>query len=262
MALLKKNNSTTKDLSKKDGFFIHFLELRTRIFRCFIVLLVVFLCLFYFSQQIYTLLASPLLKLLPDGRSLIATEIISPFITPLKLTFALSVFIVIPFLLQQLWGFVSPALYQKEKRWIGLFLVSSVLLFYLGVFFCCFLVLPMILSFFTNAAPNGVEVMPDISAYLSFTLRLFFAFGIAFEVPILIILLVWTGVMTTDNLKQKRPYIIVMCFIVGMLLTPPDIISQIMLAIPLLILFEIGLFVSKLLFANKQKCPKGDADTA
>lgn len=226
---------------------VHLIELRARIFRCLMVILLIFLSLYYFSSQIYTMLALPLLKHMPKGHSLIATQITAPFIAPLKLTLALAVFLGVPVILHQLWGFVSPALYLKERRWVFIFFVSSVMLFYLGVGFCYFLVLPMILAFFTHIAPEGVMVMPDISAYLDFALKLFFAFGMAFEVPVVIVLLVWTGIITTSKLVKKRPFVIVSCFIVAMLLTPPDIVSQSMLALPLCLLFELGLLLSRLL---------------
>jgi len=232
---------------KKNGWMIHFLELRKRVFRSFAAMLIVFLSLYYFSNQIYSQLAAPLLIHLVNGNTLIATTLTGTFLAPLKLTFALSLFITIPYLLYQLWGFVCPGLYKRERRWVTLLLTSSILLFYLGVAFSFFVVFPLIVAFFTHIAPKGVAVTPDISTYLDFSLKLFFAFGMAFEVPIAIIILVWTRLFTLDSLKEKRPYIILMSFVVAMLLTPPDVISQTMLAVPLYLLFEFGIFIARFL---------------
>jgi len=172
---------------------------------------------------------------------MIATEVASPFLTPFKLTLVLAIFISIPFILHQLWSFIAPGLYGNEKRIAMPLLVSSVLLFYGGIAFAFYVVFPLVFGFFTSAAPEGVTVMTDINRYLDFVLKLFFAFGIAFEIPIATVLLVWTGATTIENLRRKRPYVIVGCFIVGMLLTPPDVISQMLLAIPMWILFEAGI---------------------
>lgn len=233
------------DSGLEQPFISHLIELRDRILRALLVVLAIFLALFYFANDIYTLLADPLLARLPSGGSMIATEVASPFLTPLKLTLVVSVFIAIPYLLYQLWAFVAPGLYLHERRMIYPLLFSSTLLFYAGMAFAYFAVFPLVFGFFTSMAPEGVAVMTDINKYLDFVLTLFFAFGAAFEVPIATILLVWLGVVTPDGLTAKRPYIIVGAFVVGMLLTPPDVFSQTLLAVPMWLLFEIGVFFSR-----------------
>ena len=227
-------------------FLAHLIELRDRLLRVVAVVVVIFLGLFAFANDLYTLLAEPLLRHMPTGTSMIATEVASPFLTPFKLTLVLSVFISIPFILYQAWGFIAPALYQKEKKLVYPLLISSTLLFYLGMVFAYFVVFPLVFGFLTGVVPEGVAVMTDISRYLDFVLKMFFAFGIAFEVPIATILLIWTGMTTAEKLAEKRPYIIVGAFVFGMLLTPPDIISQTLLAVPMWILFELGLIFSKM----------------
>lgn len=226
-------------------FISHLVELRDRLLRAVLAVLIVFLALFYFANDIYTLLAQPLLKHLPQGGTMIATEVAAPFFTPLKLTLVVSIFAAIPYLLYQFWSFVAPGLYAHERRLMMPLLVSSVGLFYAGVAFAYFVVFPLVFGFFTSTAPEGVAVMTDISAYLDFVLTIFFAFGIAFEVPIATILLVWTGMVTPQSLTAKRPYVIVGAFIIGMLLTPPDVFSQTLLAVPMWILFEVGVYFSR-----------------
>lgn len=226
-------------------FVSHLIELRDRILRAVLVVLAVFLALFYFANDIYALLAEPLLSHLPAGGSMIATDVASPFLTPLKLTLVTAIFVAIPYLLYQMWAFIAPGLYAHERRLIVPLLLSSTLLFYAGMAFAYFVVFPLVFGFFTAAAPEGVAVMTDINKYLDFVLTLFFAFGVAFEVPIATILLVWMGVVTPAALVAKRPYIIVGAFVIGMLLTPPDIFSQTLLAVPMWVLFEIGVFFSR-----------------
>ncbi len=240
-----KHDSANSPPEPEQPFLAHLIELRDRLLRAVLVVLVIFLGLFYFANDIYSLLAQPLLSHLPEGGSMIATEVASPFLTPLKLTLVAAVFVAIPYLLYQLWGFVAPGLYAHERRLIMPLIVSSTLLFYAGMAFAYFVVFPLVFGFFTAAAPEGVAVMTDINQYLDFVLKLFFAFGVAFEVPIATILLVWMGVVTPDALVAKRPYIIVGAFVIGMLLTPPDIFSQTLLAVPMWILFEIGVFFSR-----------------
>jgi len=207
----------------------------------------IFLPLFFFANEFYVLLSEPLRVYLPEGATMIATEVASPFLTPFKLTLVLAIFIAIPYILHQIWAFIAPGLYANEKRMAIPLLVTSVLLFYLGVLFAFFVVFPLVFSFFTSVAPEGVTVMTDINRYLDFVLKLFFAFGIAFEIPIAAMLMIWSGVTTVDNLRRKRPYVIVGCFVVGMLLTPPDIISQLLLAFPMWVLFEAGILFSTLI---------------
>lgn len=222
----------------------HLVELRDRLLRIVLAVAVVFMVLIPFSNTLFTRLSGPLLVHMPEGTSMIAIEVASPFLIPFKLTLFLAVFICIPFLLYQLWSFIAPGLYRHERRLVVPLLVSSTFLFYAGAAFAYFVVFPLVFAFFTSTAPEGVSVMTDISRYLDFVLTLFFAFGAAFEVPIVTVLLVWTGMTTREGLRSKRPYIIVGAFVIGMLLTPPDIISQTLLAVPMWILFELGVVFS------------------
>ncbi|SJL85062.1 twin-arginine translocase subunit TatC [Vibrio palustris] len=223
----------------------HLLELRNRILRSVAAVMTVFLGLVYFSNKIYEFVSQPLVERLPSGASMIATDVASPLFTPLKLTLIVAVFLAVPFILYQVWAFVAPGLYKHEQRLIFPLLISSSLLFYSGVAFAYFVVFPLIFGFFTTISLGGVEFMTDITSYLDFVLSLFMAFGIAFEVPVAIILLCWTGATDVQSLKEKRPYIVVAAFIIGMVLTPPDMISQTLLAIPMCLLFEIGLFFAR-----------------
>lgn len=241
-------------------FISHLVELRQRLLRGVIAILVVFVISAPFANTLYEYLAAPLMAALPEGNTMISTEPHGPFFVPFKFAFAFSVGIAMPFLFYQIWAFVAPGLYSHEKKAVVPLLVSSSILFYLGIAFAYYVVFPIIFVFFTSTAPAGVAVMTDINAYLSFVLKLFFAFGIAFEVPIATVLLVRAGVTTPENLARKRPYIIVSAFIVGMVLTPPDVFSQTMLAIPVWILFEIGLYFSKL--SRPKKKPEEDEDDA
>ena len=229
-----------------DTFFGHLRELRARILKSLVVILVCFSSLVYFSNDIYLFLSEPLLSFLPENSSMIATEVASPFLTPLKLTFFVSLLLSMPFLLNQIWKFIAPGMYENEKSLSFLLILSSLILFYLGILFTYFLVLPLVFGFFTGAAPQGILIMTDISRYLDFVLSLMFAFSIAFEIPILIFLLIWSGITTSEKLRNARPYVIITCFIVGMLVTPPDVISQSLLAIPAWALFEIGLAAANL----------------
>ncbi|OOF85631.1 twin-arginine translocase subunit TatC [Rodentibacter ratti] len=223
----------------------HLVELRNRLLRCVICIAVIFVGLVYFSNDIYHFVASPLTEVMPKGATMIATNIQTPFFTPIKLTAIVSVFISVPYLLYQIWAFVAPALYQHEKRMIYPLLFSSTILFYCGVAFAYYVVFPFVFGFFTQTAPEGVAIATDISSYLDFALALFLAFGVCFEVPIAIILLCWTGVTTVKALAEKRPYIIVAAFFIGMILTPPDVFSQTLLAVPMWLLFELGLLVAR-----------------
>lgn len=223
----------------------HLLELRNRLLRAIIVIVIVFAGLAYFANDFYRLLAEPLIAHLPSGAQMIATDVAAPFFTPFKLTFVISIALAIPFLLWQIWAFIAPGLYRSEKRLVVPLLASSTLLFYAGIAFAYFVVLPLAMGFFTSVAPTDVAIATDISRYLDFVLAIFIAFGIAFETPVAIVLLIWSGVSTPESLSKKRPYIIVGAFTLGMLLTPPDIISQTLLAIPMWILFELGLFIGR-----------------
>ena len=227
------------------GFLSHLIELRDRLLKMVIAIVLGFAVLFPFSNPIYTFVSGPLTRHLPEGSSMIAIDVASPFLTPFKLVLMLSVILTVPYLLHQLWSFIAPGLYKHEKRLAIPLLVSSVLLFYLGMAFAYYIVFPLVFGFFTSVVPDGVAVMTDINRYLDFAIMLFFAFGIAFEVPVATILLVMTGVTTPEKLASMRPYIIVGAFVIGMFLTPPDIISQILLAIPMWVLFEVGLFFAR-----------------
>jgi len=253
---------TSKDDSENSFKSIvpHFKELKTRLSKSLLLVFVIFLILFPFSDTIYTQLAAPLISKLPEGSNMIAIDVASPFFIPFKLVMILSIFISIPYLLYHLWMFTAPGLYDKEKKLVLPILVSSSILFYLGAAFAYFIVFPLIFSFFISIAPEGIAVMTDISRYLDFVITLFFAFGFAFEVPVITIILVITNVSTTKSLSEKRPYVIVGAFIVGMLLTPPDVISQTLLAIPIWILYEIGIFFSKIISRNKMESNESIVD--
>lgn len=256
---MTQNDSSASEqdaIEQEQPFISHLLELRDRLLRIVVVVLLVFFVLYYFRNDLYHLLAEPLLAKLPKGGSLIATEPTGPFFAPLKLALALSVFLGMPYILYQAWAFVAPGLYRHERKLVVPLLISSVLLFYLGMAFAYFAVFPVVFGFFTSVAPEGVAVMTDISKYLDFVLKMFFAFGITFEVPIATIILVWMGLTTPAGLAAKRPYIIVGVFVVAAILTPPDVISQTMLAVPMWLLFEIGVFFSRLFV------PKAEEDTA
>jgi sec-independent protein translocase protein TatC len=220
----------------------HLTELRDKLLRALLAVLVMFICLFPFANDIYAFVSEPLRAILPPGASMIATEVASPFFTPFKLTLVAAVFLTMPYVLFQVWSFIAPGMYRHEKRLAIPLLASSVLLFYAGAAFAYFVVFPLIFAFFTSVAPDDITIMTDINSYLDFVLKLFFAFGLAFEIPIAAILMIWAGVTTPQALASKRPYIIVGCFVFGMLLTPPDIISQSLLAIPMWLLFEIGVY--------------------
>ena len=248
-----KPDSSNKKVEQEIPLLAHLIEMRDRLIRCVIAVFVVFLSLFYFANDLYHYLAEPLLKHMPEGGTMIATEVASPFLTPIKLVLVLSIFISIPVILHQAWSFIAPGLYKHEKRLAMPLLASSILLFYVGMAFAYFVVFPLIFSFLTATAPEGVAVMTDISKYLDFVLKLFFAFGVAFEVPIATIMLVLAGLTTPDKLVAKRPYIIVAAFVIGMLLTPPDIISQTLLAVPMWLLFEVGVLFSRMILRRREQ---------
>ena len=238
----------------------HLVELRDRVVRMVIAVVAIFACLFYWANDIYVYLAEPLTQHLPEGASMIAIDVASPFLTPFKLVLMLSVFLAMPVILHQCWSFVAPGLYASEKRIAGPLLVSSILLFYAGVAFAYYVVFPLVFGFFTSVGPDMVNISTDIGRYLDFVLALFFGFGLAFEVPIATIILVAIGITTPKKLGEKRPYIIVGAFICGMLLTPPDVISQALLALPMWILFEAGLIASKMIFSDRDFDDDEDED--
>ncbi len=239
----------------------HLIELRKRLLNSLICVLVVFLALVYFSNDIYHMISAPLLKQMPSGASMIATDVASPFFAPIKLTMIVSVFVSAPMILYQIWAFVAPALYKHERRLLMPLLFSSSVLFYVGMAFAYFVVFPLAFGFFAKTTPVGVMIATDITKYLDFVMALFMAFGVSFEVPVAIILLCWSGVTTPAELRKKRPYVIVGAFVVGMLLTPPDVFSQTLLAIPMCLLFEVGVFFARF-YVGKRRPRNSEDDDA
>jgi sec-independent protein translocase protein TatC len=237
---------------QEQPFMTHLIEVRTRLLHMVLCILLMFAVLLPFTNQLYSLLAKPLLQRLPTGASMIATEVASPFLTPFKFVFILAIALSMPYILHQIWRFIAPGLYRREKRIALPLLISSIVLFYSGIAFAYFVVFPLAFRFLVGAAPQGVTVMTDISKYLDFTLTIFFAFGLAFEVPVAIILMVWAGVTTPAALAAKRSYVVVAVFVIGAVLTPPDVISQTLLAVPMWLLFELGLFLSRVLILRNQ----------
>ena len=254
--------SELPETDREQTFLEHLVELRSRLIKASFAVLLVLLCLLPFSRKLYNLLATPMLATLPEGSSMIAIDVASPFLAPFKLALLLSLITAMPIVLYQLWAFVAPALFRHEKRLAKPLLFSSVFLFYLGCAFAYFVVFPLVFGFMSRVAPEGVSVMTDISRYLDFVITLFLAFGITFEVPIATIILVATGLVNTDQLSSARPYVIVGAFALGMLLTPPDVISQTLLALPMWLLFEIGIFFSKILLPERQSDADGDQATS
>ncbi|OQX42747.1 MAG: twin arginine-targeting protein translocase TatC, partial [Candidatus Sedimenticola endophacoides] len=245
-------NDPAADALKEQPFVSHLIELRDRLIRMVGAVGAIFLVLFPFANDLYQLISKPLLAVLPDGQNMIATGVISPFLAPFKLALVAAIFIAMPVILYQLWAFIAPGLYKHERRVLMPMVGSSALLFYCGALFAYLVVFPLVFQFMKLTTPVGVDMIPDITQYLEFVLTLFFAFGLAFEVPIATVILVWMGVTTPDKLKEKRPFIIVGAFCIGMLLTPPDVISQTLLAFPMWVLFEVGLFFSRIVHRQRQ----------
>lgn len=231
-------------MSQSETFISHLIELRDRLLRIVAAVVVTFICLFPFSNKIYSLLAHPLLAKLPKGGQMIATAVTTPFLVPMKVAMLAAVVISLPYTLYQLWAFIAPGLYQHEKRFAAPLVVLSTLLFLVGMAFAYFLVFPVVFGFITNTAPEGVAVMTDIGNYLDFVITLFLAFGIAFEVPVAVVLLVKLGMVKVETLKEIRSYVIVGAFVIGAIFTPPDVVSQIMLAVPLWLLYELGILAA------------------
>lgn len=237
----------------------HLTELRTRLLRCVLAVLLIFAVLFPFAQEIYTLVSAPLRAYLPEGATMIATGVASPFLTPFKLTAWVALFLSVPVILHQVWGFIAPGLYRQEKRIALPLLASSIALFYIGMAFVYFLVFPLMFHFFASVTPEGVAMMTDINEYLDFVLTLFFAFGVAFEIPVATFLIIWIGLVDVETLKKSRPYVIVGCFVVGMVLTPPDIFSQTLLAVPMWLLFEVGILFGAMVRRDTEETGDGTA---
>lgn len=238
----------------------HLLELRNAVAKSVIAVLVLFLMLFPFANDIYTYIAEPLTRFMPEGNSMIAVGVASPFLTPFKLSLVLAIYLAMPFLLYQLWRFIAPALYQHEKQLIGPVLFFSSFLFYAGGAFSYYVVFPLVFGFLSQTAPEGVTIATDISLYLDFVIKMFFAFGLAFEVPVITVLLILTGMVKPKAMSHARPYVIVAAFVLGMLLTPPDIISQTLLAVPVWLLYELGIVVGTFILKRKGIDPNGDSD--
>lgn len=241
----------------QDTFISHLVELRDRLLRCVIAIAVVFICLFPWAKELYTLLARPLLAVLPQGGQMIATDVVGVFLVPVKVTGMVSIMIVMPYLLYQLWAFVAPGLYAHEKKLVVPLVGTSSLLFVAGMSFAYFLVFPVVFKFMASIAPEGVAWMTDIDKYLSFVLTMFIAFGITFEVPVAVVLLVKMGVVSVEKLREIRPYVVVGAFVVGAVFTPPDVVSQLMLAFPLWLLYEAGIVAATMMYKPQ---PDEDAE--
>ncbi len=244
---------------KEMTFVQHLVELRDILLRSVIAILVIFISLFPFANEVYSFIAAPIISVLPQGSNIIAIGVISPFLTPLKMALIMAVYIAMPYLLYQVWKFIAPALYKHEKQMVMPLVISSTILFYAGLLFSFYIVFPVIFGFLSSIGPSIVDFTPDIQYYLDFVLKVSFAFGIAFEVPIATILLIMFGATTIENLKKNRPYVVIGAFILGMLLTPPDIISQTLIAIPMWLLFEAGLIFAPL-FTNKEEDSESESN--
>jgi sec-independent protein translocase protein TatC len=236
---------TLPEGDREQPFVAHLVELRTRLLHAVAAVLLVFVAIVPFANRLYSLLAAPLMAKLPQGTQMVAIDVATPFLTPIKLAFFAAIFVVMPYLLFQAWAFVAPGLYRQEKRLATPLLVSAIVLFYVGCAFAYFLVLPVVFGFLTASVPEGVAMMTDISLYLDFVLVMFLAFGLCFQVPVAVVILVILGVATPETLVRSRPYVIVGAFVVGAVLTPPDVLSQVMLALPMCLLYEVGLLAAR-----------------
>ncbi|HEX2653117.1 MAG TPA: twin-arginine translocase subunit TatC [Xanthobacteraceae bacterium] len=246
-------------MSTQETFISHLVELRSRLIRALLAIIIVFVCLFPWAKDLYSLLANPLIASLPNGGQMIATDVVGVFVVPMKVAFLVAFLIALPYVLFQLWAFVAPGLYSHEKRLVLPLVIASSILFFIGMAFAYFLVFPVIFKFMASIAPEGVAWMTDIEKYLSFALTTFVAFGVTFEVPVVVIVLVRAGIVSIEKLREARPYVIVGAFIVGAIFTPPDVISQLMLAVPLCLLYELGLFVSRFIGAPKAEIKEAGA---
>ncbi len=249
---------TSAEDEKELTLIDHLVELRDRILKSVSAILVLFLALFYWANDIYIFVAGPLLAALPEGSSMIAIDPTSPFFAPFKLAFYVSFLLAAPYILYQMWSFIAPGLYKNEKTVAIPLFISSVVLFYGGIAFARYILFGIVFRFFISVAPDGVQVAPDISSFLSFALTIFFAFGVAFEIPIAVFLCIWAGLAEPDSLAEKRPYVVVGCFVVAMMLTPPDPFTQSMLALPMWALFELGIFAGRLTRKRQEQKEKED----
>jgi sec-independent protein translocase protein TatC len=251
---------TSKKLREEMTFVQHLVELRDKLLHSVIAILLIFIGIFPFANEVYGFIAAPIINVLPAGTNIIAIGVISPFLTPLKMTLIFAVYLAMPYLLFQIWSFIAPALYKHEKQMIVPLIVSSTILFYAGILFSFYVVFPVIFGFLSSVGPSIVDFTPDIQYYLDFVLKVSFAFGVAFEVPIATILLIMFNITTIEKLKNNRPYVIIGAFILGMLLTPPDIISQVLIAIPMWLLFEAGLIFAPMFKRKNPTEPINDND--
>ena len=249
----RQDGSEQEEQLAEGTLLSHLVELRQRLVRATLAIVAVFICLIPFSQEIFTMVSRPLLEVLPEGSQIVAIGIASPFLTPFKTTMFVAIFIAMPVVLYQIWQFVAPGLYRREKRFAVPLLISSIVLFYAGIAFAYFVVFRLVFAFFVGVTPESVTNMPDINEYLSFVLTIFFAFGIAFEVPIATFMLIWSGLVEPKTLASARPYVFLGAFIVGMFLTPPDIISQTLLAVPIYLLYESGILLSRIMLPERTR---------
>ncbi len=249
---------TSAEDEKELSLIDHLVELRDRILKSASAVLVLFLALFYWANDIYIFVAGPLLAALPEGSSMIAIDPTSPFFAPFKLAFYVSFLLAAPYILYQMWSFIAPGLYKNEKTVAIPLFISSVVLFYGGIAFARFILFSIVFRFFISVSPEGIQVAPDISSFLSFALTIFFAFGVAFEIPIAVFLCIWAGLAEPDSLAEKRPYVVVGCFVVAMMLTPPDPFTQSMLALPMWALFELGIFAGRFTRKRQEQREKED----
>ena len=247
-----RNDDEQEEQLAEGTLLSHLIELRTRLIRISIAVIGMLVILLPFSQKIFVVVSKPLVDVLP-GQKMIATAVASPLLTPFKLTFFVALFVAMPVVLYQLWAFVAPGLYKREKRFAFPLLGSSIVLFYAGIAFAYFVVFELVFGFFASVTPQSVEMMTDIAAYLDFITKIFLAFGLAFEVPVATVLIVWTGLTTPEKLGKARPYVFLMAFIIGMFLTPPDVISQTLLAVPVYLLYELGILMSKLFVRQRNR---------
>lgn len=253
---------TPEEEEKELTLIDHLIELRDRIFKCLLAILILFLALFAFANDIYTYVATPLLDALPEGSTMIAIDPTSPFFAPFKLTFYVAFLIAAPYILYQIWSFIAPGLYKNEKAVAIPLFISSVLLFYAGIAFARYVLFGFVFKFFVSVAPEGIAVAPDINSFLSFALTIFLAFGFAFEVPIAVFIFIWAGIAEPDSLAEKRPYVVVACFVVGMLLTPADPFTQSMLAIPMWFLFEVGIIAGRMIRKRQAEQEKAESQAS
>jgi len=242
-----KDAGGREEVLEEASLISHLVELRDRLIRASLAVIAVLVCLVPFAEQIFTIVAQPLIDVLPEGSQMIATQVASPFLTPFKTTFWVALFIAMPVVIYQAWGFIAPGLYKKEKRFVVPLLVSSILLFYCSMAFAYWLVFPLMFAFFNAVAPEGVTVMTDINYYLDFVLSIFFAFGIVFEVPIATFVLVWSGLVKLETLSKNRAYVFLGAFVIGMFITPPDVLSQTLIAVPMYLLYEAGIIMARVL---------------